>query len=207
VDDLQSTLQILLALGIVVFCIMPLVLFALVVVMVRRYLRGISTPDIARITAEYEAMRAAHPGLTTDQLVRQVIRRQAFRCGVIGAITGFGGFFTLIIGLPIDILASTHIQASMVQFIATAYGRGRVSETELRARQLLILSGGGRLVSSTSEATIAFATRFISKSLAKFIPLIGAVISFAVNYAFAQAAGNLAQRWYSGQIRLAQRRD
>lgn len=199
--DLKQTLELLVIGAVVVYCVMPLILFAAVFFLVRRMVRNLSTVDVDRIRKDYDALRAAHPADSTDQLVRRIIRRQAFRAGVVGAITGFGGFFTLIIGLPVDILLSTRIQATMVEFIAAAYGHARVSETEQRVRQFLILSGGRRIAGSTTEALVAFAVRFVGESLAKLIPLIGAAISFAVNYALAQAAGNVAQRWYAGQKR------
>ncbi len=181
---------------------MPLVLFAVAFVLVRRYLRSVSTPDVDRIDREYQAMRAANPRLSTDQLVQHIIRRQAIRSGMVGAITGLGGFVTILIGLPIDVLASARIQATMVQFIATAYGRGTASPTELQIRQALVLAGGSRLARSTQRVLLEFGVQFLGKSLAKVIPFVGALISFGVNYALAQASGRLAQKWYSGQLRL-----
>jgi uncharacterized protein (DUF697 family) len=198
--DLKTWLLVITGGLFVIYCVMPLVLFALTAFFVSRYLKRLAAPDVAEMQEKYAALRAANPGLSDDRLVRKIIHQQAFKCGVVGAITGFGGFVTLPIALPVDILASMRIQATMVQFIAATYGYAEVSEQELQIRTHLVMAGGARATQATTRFSLRFALRFVSISLAKFVPLIGAAISFAVNYAFAQATGNIAQQWYSGRL-------
>jgi uncharacterized protein (DUF697 family) len=189
-----------------VFCIFPLLLLAITAFWVTRQIRDLATVDDTKIRAQFDRMRADHPQATTDELVRKMIHRQAFRCGVIGALTSFGGFFVMIFTLPIDILASARLQASMVQFIAAAYGHEQASDAEVKIRTALVMSGGIRAAQATTDMFQGFLVRFLEKAFAKLIPILGAVIGFGVNYFLAQATGNIAQRWYSGELpRLGER--
>ena len=187
-------------------CLVPIVLFAITAYLVLRSLKRAATIDTARLEQRYGELRAAHPRESQADLLRRIIRREAVRTGVIGAITGFGGFFTLIIALPIDMLTSTRIQAELVNFIAASYGRPPGSPTEVQFQRYLVMAGGARLTRFADRLLLDFALRFVSKTLAKFIPFIGAFLSFGVNYFFTQASGNLALEWYSGNLVVAGRR-
>jgi uncharacterized protein (DUF697 family) len=183
-----------------VFCIFPLLLLAITAFWVTRQIRDLATVDDTKIRAQFDQMRAAHPQATTDELVRKMINRQAFRCGVLGALTSFGGFFVMIFTLPIDILASARLQASMVQFIAAAYGHEQASDAEVKIRTALVMTGSARASRYTTEFASKFLVRFMGRAFAKLIPIIGAAIGFGVNYMIAQTSGNIAQRWYSGEL-------
>jgi hypothetical protein len=197
-----------LLIGFLALCVLPLIivlaLVALAFVFGRRFFRTFFNPDITELSRYYEQQRARNPRATTEQLLNQVIRRQAFRCGVVGAITGLGGLITLPIALPVDIILSLRMQAAMVEFIAHLYGHGRVSETESRIRTYLVMSGGRRVSQAAFEAVMKFLLRVIGKSFSKLIPVIGAAVSFAVDYAVAQGVGRLALRHYGGQAALQQ---
>src|SRR5262245_47570871 len=71
-----------------------------------RWLQRYIAPDIADMNKKLAALRAANPGVSTDVLVRRIVRQQALKAGIVGAITGIGGFVTLPITLPIDLIAS-----------------------------------------------------------------------------------------------------
>ncbi|HEX2906594.1 MAG TPA: hypothetical protein VHO69_07035 [Phototrophicaceae bacterium] len=196
-----NTLNNVLLVGFALLCVLPLIVFAglgvLLLIFGRRAWQTFFSADVAQLHRRYERLRAANPRATTDQLVQQMIRRQAFRAGMVGAITGLGGFFTLPIALPIDVLLSLRLQSALVDFIAQLYGQGQVSETEQRLRSYLVMSGGRKVSEAASEAAMKFLLRLVGKSFAKLIPFIGAAISFAVNYGTAQAIGQLAARRYS----------
>src|SRR5437667_8577310 len=83
-----------------------LVLGIIVVLFAFRWLQRLVTPDISAMQRKLDALRAANPTLTNEGLIGTIIRQQAFKCGLIGAITGLGGFITLPIALPVDILMS-----------------------------------------------------------------------------------------------------
>jgi hypothetical protein len=186
--------------GLNLLCLLPIVIVAVVGFIVlragRERLNDITDPDVNRLEQRYEALRAKNPSASREELIEKIIHAQALRCGLVGAITGLGGFFTLPIALPIDILASLYLQAGLVGFIAAQYGKENDSEWEKRARTYLIVSGGGKVTQTASRALIGFLVRVVGKSLSKLVPVFSAGISFAVNYFIAQAIGRLALRWY-----------
>jgi len=188
-------------------CLVPLAVFAITAFLVLRSLKQLASTDTARLEQRYaELYHKRYPRESEAQLVGRLIRREAFRTGVIGAVTGFGGFFTLILGLPIDMLTTSRIQAQLVAFIGERYGREPRTPTEKQVQRYLIMAGGGPLNRWTSRLLLDFAARFVSKALAAFIPFIGAFLNFGVNYFFTQATGRLALEWYSGNLSFAGRR-
>ena len=198
-DDIRSILTTIFAALVVIYCVMPLIMFSIIAYIVTRHLRHLTTPNVDQIAARYEEIRAAQPHLVREEILARIIRGQAVKAGEVGAITGLGGLMTLPITLPIDLLVSMRIQAATVQFMAEHYGHAEVSESELRIRRYLIMSGGTRLARSGNRVLMDFMLRFVGRSLAKFIPLLGAITGFAVNYALASASGSLAQQWYAGK--------
>lgn len=177
----------------VVFCIVPVLLGALTLYWLWRRLNRIAAPDIETLNAHYAKINEKDE----KARIRRIIRRQSVRAGIVGGITSIGGFYTLPIALPVDIVLSTQIQATMVEFIARHYGHTSESQIERQVRTTLITSGGLRLSESTTRVLLRYATRFVGKSFAKLIPFIGAAIGFAVNYAIANATGEAALRYYS----------
>lgn len=184
-------------------CLLPLVIAVIAGFLLLRFgqrqLDQFFSADISALQERYQQLQAQNPNATREQLVDKIIRRQAVRCGIVGAITGLGGLITLPIALPIDVLVSLRIQATMVDFIAFAYGHNRVNELEGRIRANLIMSGSAKASEATIDVILRFALRLVGKSLSKLIPFIGAAISFVVNYAIVVAIGKVSERWYSGR--------
>lgn len=148
-------------------------------------------PDTEQMRRQYEALKAANPTLDQRALVNKVIGQQAFKSGVLGAITGLGGFITLPIALPVDIYASLRIQAAMVEIIGYAYGK-QPGDIEKRITTYLITAGSERAATASVQFAVGVATRFLGKTLSKLIPVIGALTSFGVNYLMTQAIGRAA---------------
>jgi uncharacterized protein (DUF697 family) len=153
--------------------------------------------DAEELNKQYAELIAENPKANRDELVRKIIGRQAWRSGLVGLLTGFWGGFALPITLPIDLFLSVQIQAEMVAFIARIYGFADTKDTQMAT--YLVMSGSSRVTQMTASATTGFLLRIIGKSFSKFIPVIGAFASFAVNYALTQATGRAAVRWYSGR--------
>ncbi len=186
--------------GVLLLCVLPIIIVAIVGFIVLRSgqdrLNNVLNPDVSRLQERYQKLKAENPTATDEVLIGKIIQGQALRCGIVGAITGFGGFITLPIALPVDIIASLYLQAGLVNFIALHYGQGQDREWEKNVRSYLVVSGGGQVTQTTSRAIIGFLVRVIGKSLSKLVPVFSAAISFVVNYLIAQAMGRLALRWY-----------
>src|SRR5260221_11977273 len=109
------------------------------------------------MTQSLSDWRGTNPQASTDALVGKIIRRQALKCGIVGAITGLGGFITLPVALPVDILVSMRLQATMVQFIALLYEHGAPNTEELKLQTYMVMTGGVKLTETTFEVIMKFA--------------------------------------------------
>ncbi len=186
-----------------VCCIMPVFILTVgAVIAFRRgssFISGMIDPDVDRMQTSYDVLREKYPDKSADDLVQIIIRRQALRCGVVGAITGLGGFVTLPIAIPIDIVVSYRIQGAMVNFIARAYDYDPKILQEEQAVASLVMFGNQRLTTSGMRAATNLALDIGGKTLSKIIPFIGAIIGFVLNAATTQATGHVAAALYSGR--------
>lgn len=182
--------------GIVLICLVPLVLLSFTAMTLYRMARGALEPDAAGLHRRLERLQQQNPQASRDTLVQRVINEQARLSGIIGAVTGLGGVITLPLGIAIDLALTLRIQASLVTFIEQVYGAKPAPGVQ-RVRNMVIMSGGGRATEWTSRALLRLMTRVLGQSFAKLIPIVGAVLSFAVNYAILQAVGRAALRWYA----------
>ncbi len=196
-DDLLQNLPQVLLIGFMVLCVVPSLLLTLAAILIVRRLTTFASPDVSAMKRTFEKAQASQPQAPKAALVQQVIHQQAVRCGILGAVTSVGGFVTLPVALPLDILVSARIQAGLLQFIAESYGHGDASKPEVEIRTALVMTGGLRATESTFNLVMRFAVRILGKSFAKVVPVLGAVVGFAVNYATARAMGTLALRWYA----------
>lgn len=182
-----------------------------------------------RIGLYVERIRLRHPGIGEVELATRIIRRKAFKNGLVGAATGLGGFATMPVMVPADLLASWRIQIAMIIAIAHVFGRA-VDPTELKTDVLVLLAGGtakealkrlGIEVSKTmtrkavqkeiSQEVMAkvwvnlgrkIAARLGRKSVTRFrrsAPLIGAPIGFAFDWYATREIGRRAIRYYSSE--------
>ena len=184
-------------------CVLPLVILViigiLVVVFGRRWVEGLIEPDVESLHQHLNDLKRDHPDWDNDKLIASVVNRQAFKCGVVGALTGFGGFATLPIGLPIDLVLTARYQSSMVSFIAQVYGYE--TSLENRAATYAVMSGSTEVSKMTLAVLQKYLPRFAGKTLSKLIPIVGAVVAFGVNYVLAQSTARLAKRWYQSKTR------
>jgi hypothetical protein len=172
----------------------------------RSALERMATPNPAALHAKLARLRARNPGLSDEKLMRKVIETEARKVGLVGALTGLGGFVTLPIAIPVDFAVSARLQAEMVHFIATIQAPGE-SERMLKLTTYAILAGGGftREAMDTSNRVIQAAVRRImtkvlaetvAESLLKIVPIIGALVGFAFNYFVTRALGYVAVNLY-----------
>lgn len=182
-------------------CVLPLVVFGILAFIVYRAgqqrLETWLGPDVARMQAQYDLLRARHPNRSQDDVLAEIIRGQSVKAGIVGALTSIGGFITLPIALPIDIVLSFRIQASLISFIAQIYGGSDPETRSASVRNYLLMTGSSRVTQSTTRFLMSWALRIIGKSFSKLIPIVGALIGFGVNYAIVQVMGRAAVRWYA----------
>ena len=199
IDLGQSTL---ILLGLI--CVLPLLIFVVLAFLVYRrgaqWLESWFEPNPEMLHRRMETLRQRNPQATTEQLVSKIIHRQALRAGMVGAVTGIGGFWTLPIGLPVDLALSFQIQATLVSFIAYLYGDTRTDSLEAQVRAYLVMTGSSKATQTTTNFLMRVAVRVAGKSFSKVIPLVGAVISFATNYLIVQLMGRAAARWYTQRV-------
>ena len=197
--DVGQTLLI----GFGLLCVLPFVVFAVIAFIVYRAgqqrMETWFAPDQAKLQEQVAAMRASQPDLSREQLARHIIQRQALRAGIVGAITGVGGFWTLPIALPVDLALSFQIQAQLVNFIAYLYNERAPEGLNARVRTYLIMTGSSQATQTSINYLTRVAVRVAGKWFSKIVPLLGAAISFTVNYIIVQVMGRAAIRWYAQQ--------
>ncbi|MDX2140921.1 MAG: hypothetical protein SF123_22750 [Chloroflexota bacterium] len=191
-------------------CIVPTVLLALLAVVLVRRSQQFLAPDLSALQQRFERMKQQDPNAARDVFIRKIIRRQSLGAGIIGAITSVGGIPLLPIGLIADLYLSARNQNATMQFLAWAYGIDD-EQRSLKLGESLALRALDRF-QITPERLTQWQTQFagrvyreligviLSKSFAKLIPFAGLIIGFAVNYFSARLFATLASQYYSGNI-------
>lgn len=191
--------------ALVLFCVLPLIFLGMLLFLGatrgRVLLDQIVMPDPARLQGQFEALRERRAAMSPNQLVNYIITQESFKCGLVGFVTGFGGIPVLPITVPIDALASMRIQSSMVQFIARSYGHVEERGDVERMKTYLILAGSKQLTAVTSAIIRRIFLKIFLKSALRVVPVIGGLVGFFANYLTAQTIGQLAVRWYRGDLR------
>lgn len=146
---------------------------------------------------------------------------------MIGAITGIGGIITLPVAVPVDLVCSWQIQASMALSIAYIYGHTK-DTTDLKTDLYLILAGDSAKeilkqfgIEASKSLTKKMVNKYITRevmtkiwklvgrkiitkageksltSFVKMVPLVGAPVGFTFDWASTQFVGNIAIKYYS----------
>lgn len=198
-DTLLNLMQWVFLLG----CILPIVLICILGVVAfyfgRKWVLDFIEPDVEKLHNELEQMKEKNPHATQEMLISSIIRRTAIKCGFVGAFTGLGGFVTLPIALPIDLLVTARYQAAMVSFIAQVYGYEGAIDNKIAT--YAVMSGSTELSKMSTRIVQKYTPRIIGKLSSKLIPLFGAALGFGVNYLLARSTGQLAVRWYQDTTR------
>ncbi|MGJ3237849.1 MAG: hypothetical protein ACFE0Q_04000 [Anaerolineae bacterium] len=184
-------------------CVLPLVvtliLGGLLFYFGQKWVADFIDPDLSKLQEKMTQIKAKRPDISDGKLIDKVVHQQAFKCGVVGAVTGFGGFVTLPISLPVDMLLTARFQASMVSFIAQVYGYEESLEN--KAATYAVITGSTELTKVSTAVIRKYAPQMVGKSFSKLIPVLGALIAFIVNYVMARSMATAAKRWYAGNTR------
>lgn len=201
--NLNDLLNVLL-LGFALLCIIPMLLLVIggyfFLRFAQRQLDTLRDPNADKLFERYQALYNADQQRDTSAHMRRIINEQSFRCGVIGFVTGLGGFITLPIAIPLDYILSTQTQSAMVRFIARAYGHEHSTDSKMIT--YAVLTGGETATRYGTRFLLRLLPAFAGKWFSKLIPFLGAFISFAVNYFFAQSVGRAMMIYYSQRSRV-----
>jgi len=185
--------------------------------------------DSKHIKEYVNTLRKQNIGISNDDLAKKILDRKSLKNGLVGALTGIGGFITLPVTIPADVIASWRIQADMAFSIAYVYGH-TTNTTDLRTDFYLILAGNAAKdilkrfsIEATKQITKKMFQKHITRemmkkiwkvlgqriitkagqksltSFTKLVPLVGAPVGFIFDYAMARAVGNKAIKYYSGK--------
>jgi hypothetical protein len=170
-------------------------------------LRGPTEADVQAAVARVGALRAAQPGLSTDELVRRVIARTARRSAAVGAATagtalvpGLGTLAALTIGTATDVGATLRLQTQMVLDIAVL--RGATLSTQ-EARNVVLLVAGVSSASTTllnragRVAARRVGERFTARWILRAVPVVGMVSSSGTNALATRVIGRRADAYFS----------
>ncbi len=160
-------------------------------------------PDLPALERLVEKTRAKHPDLGPKRLAKKLIHRQATRAGWVGFVTGLGGLPALPIAIPIDLAATIKLQSNLVHMLRMAGGGPVAAEDVSETSLWLITTGGQELAAASGTMIRELIVKTLSKSLLKFVPLVGGLVGFALNWASTQTLGRLTLRWLEGQTGTA----
>ncbi|MEM9950971.1 MAG: hypothetical protein AAF846_05190 [Chloroflexota bacterium] len=198
-ENFTQWLQWLFLLGCVLPIIVTLVLAGVAFYFGRQWVEDFLDPDLPKLQAKLQTMREQSPDIDDDKLIAKVVNQQALKCGVVGAVTGIGGFVTLPLTLPIDMLMTARYQATMVSFIAQVHGYDESLEN--KAATYAVMTGSTELSKVTLSMMQKYIPRIIGKSFSKLIPVVGALFGFLVNYLMARSMAKAATVWYQSNTR------
>lgn len=178
------------------------------------------------ISAYVLKLREQNPNITNEKLANKIVNRKSLKNGLIGAATSVGGFLTLPVTIPADLIATWRIQIYLTLTIAHVFGHSG-DTTDLKTDIFIMLAGnsakevlkkvGVETGKEVTKRTIKkHITREIMKkiwhyipqkiitkggeksliSFSRMVPLVGAPIGFAFDYIATKAVGKTAIKYY-----------
>jgi hypothetical protein len=193
-----------------IFLILSLVALVLLIFTVlfliwgaKRLVKNAVRPDLPALERLVARKRARHPDLAAKALAKKLIHRQSVRAGLVGFATGVGGLPTLPFAIPIDLALTVKLQSNLVHMLRIATG-GKVGAEEVSETSLWLITTGGQELAAASGTMIReLVVKLLSKSLLKFVPLVGGLVGFVLNWASTQTLGRLTLAWIEGQAGAA----
>ncbi len=187
----------------------------------------LSTDSVA-IETYVNKLREQNSNISCDELAQKILQRKSMKNGLVGAVTGLGGFITLPVTIPSDLICSWRIQASMAFSIAYVYGHTK-DTTDLKTDLYLILAGDSAKemlkrfgIEATKGITKKAVQKYITRdvmvkiwkvmgqkiitkageksltSFMKMVPAVGAPVGFFFDWTATQAVGKFAIKYYRG---------
>ena len=157
-------------------------------------------PNLPKLEKTVERLRRKHPDASDEALAKKLIHRQANRSGLVGLATGIGGLPTLPFTIPVDIALTTKIQSNLIHMLRILrddhHGAKPLGAAALSDSSMWLITTGGKELTAASNVLIRdLAVKSLSKSLLKFLPLLGGVVGYGLNWIATQALGRLTLKW------------
>ena len=145
-----------------------------------------------------ERLRERHPGLSRDELALRIIRKTAWRCAAVGAMTGAPAAWLGASALSADLPFQTVELARLALSLAAIYRR----DVDLPERGLA--AAASLAVAAAASSIRAGALRLAHRSLARrqpaaAAPLVGGLAGGALAYAAVMAFGRAAREHFRGR--------
>lgn len=147
--------------------------------------------DSAEELAKEYLAKSGTPAERVDKLVKDY----QVKTGLVGAATGAGGLMTL----PVNLVSSTLLQMRMAAAIALMGGWQLGDEKVKRA--LILCALGSKVVNKLTSAVLEkaaqkAAVKLTGKVMGKSVPLMGMVVSGAIDAAATKTIGVAAKQWF-----------
>ncbi|MEW6026318.1 MAG: EcsC family protein [Planctomycetota bacterium] len=185
--------------------------------------------DAGKIKTYVDKLREQNPGISNDDLAKKIAKRKSRKCGVIGAITGVGGFTIAPVMIGANLTTVWRQQAAMIMAIAYIYGHA-INTEDIKTDIYIVMVGnaaswglkraGVEIAQAVTKSAVQkyvtrevmvkiwsvlgrqIITRAGTKSLTSFIklvPVVGAVPGYLIDWGYTKFVGSKAIEYYSGK--------
>ena len=136
---------------------------------------------------------------TLEERADRLVKDYQVKTGLLGAATGAGGLMTL----PINLVSSTLLQMRMAAAIALMGGWSLEDEKVKKALMLCAL--GSKVVNKLTSAVLEkaaqkAAVKLTGKVVGKSVPLMGMVLSGAIDATTTKTIGKAAKQWFITEV-------
>ena len=170
--------------------------------------------DQESIQAEVEALRAAKPEMSREQLAAHLTKRAAVRVASVGAAAGVAGGPLAVLAMAPDIFNLVLQQSRLVLSIAFLYDRKPHLKRRFKEVLATLAVGTGAsagrvgvrmLIAKGLEQAVAAKLarkifgRYLVRRIPKMVPIAGTIAGASINYMSMRAVGKAAVAYYSGR--------
>lgn len=136
---------------------------------------------------------------TLEERADRLVKDYQVKTGLLGAATGAGGLMTL----PINLVSSTLLQMRMAAAIALM--GGWKLEDEKVKKALMLCALGSKVVNKLTSAVLEkaaqkAAVKLTGKVVGKSVPLMGMVLSGAIDATTTKTIGTAAKQWFITEV-------
>lgn len=151
--------------------------------------------DVQKLRHDVYVFAGRYPELSRDRLAEKLIDRTAAKAAAIGAVASLPPGIAAFAAMGPELSALLVLQSRLVVGLHVLYGRD--PEPEERALEVLagLASGAGMSFGrqfgarAAEEVAAKILARYATRSLGRFVPLVGVVTGGLLNYLAVKAVG------------------